>query len=265
MYKVLLVEDETVIRHGLRELIGQSTSQFEVTGEAANGMEALEYLKCDIPDLMFTDIRMREMDGLTLVSKVKEMYPDLPVIIISGYGEFDYARKAIEFGVFKYLLKPIERLELVTTLDKIKQSLDHRHGISPSPSLSVKPNESNVGGDTRKLIRDVKEFVKLHTDSDLRLQTVAATVHLNATYLSQLFKTETGMNYSEYVSDTRMERAKWLLANTRLKIYDVARLSGHQSPKHFMLVFKQQVGLTAGDYRDQYGQAGSEDRVKDDV
>jgi transcriptional regulator GlxA family with amidase domain len=50
-----------------------------------------------------------------------------------------------------------------------------------------------------------------------------------------------------------MDRAKWLLANTRLKIYDVARLSGHQSPKHFMLAFKQQVGLTAGDYRDQHG------------
>ena len=105
----------------------------------------------------------------------------------------------------------------------------------------------------------MKEFVKLHTDGDLRLQTVAARVHLNATYLSQLFKSETGTNYSEYVSEARMERAKWLLANTRLKIYDVARLSGHQSPKHFMLVFKQQTGVTAGDYRDRYGQAAADD------
>lgn len=262
MYKVLLVEDETVIRQGLRELIGQSTSQFEVTGEAANGVEALDYLKCEIPDLMITDIRMREMDGLTMVSKVKEMYPNLPVVIISGYGEFDYARKAIEYGVSNYLLKPIERLELVSTLDKIKLSLDQRHGIATSPPQGAKTNDSTVSGDARKIIRDVKEFVKLHADGDLRLQTVAARVHLNATYLSQLFKTETGMNYSEYVSDTRMERAKWLLANTRLKIYDVARLSGHQSPKHFMLVFKQQVGLTAGDYRDQYGQAASDETVQ---
>ncbi|QMV43626.1 response regulator transcription factor [Cohnella cholangitidis] len=259
MYKVLLVEDETVIRQGLRELIGQSTSQFGVTGEAANGMEALEYLKCEIPDLMITDIRMREMDGLTLASKVKEMYPDLPVVIISGYGEFEYARKAIEFGVSNYLLKPIERLELVSTLDKIKLSLDQRHGIAASPPSGAKLNEPNASGDARKIIRDVKEFVKLHTDGDLRLQTVAARVHLNATYLSQLFKAETGTNYSEYVSEARMERAKWLLANTRLKIYDVARLSGHQSPKHFMLVFKQQVGLTAGDYRDQYGQSVPEE------
>jgi len=243
MYKVLLVEDETVIRQGLRDLIGQSTGRFQVTGEAANGVEALAYLKCDIPDLLITDIRMREMDGLTMVSKVKEMYPDLPVVILSGFGEFDYARKAIEYGVTHYLLKPIERLELVAALDKIKTTLDQRRGIPAVVSQDGNAPQSNAGGDARKIIRDVKEFVRLHPDGDLRLQTVASRVHLNATYLSQLFKSET----------------EWLLAHTRLKIYDVARLSGHQSPKHFMLVFKQQTGVTAGDYRDRYGQAAPEE------
>jgi len=257
MYKVLLVEDEKVIRQGLRELIGKSTGHFEVTGEAANGVEALEYLKCELPDLLITDIRMREMDGLTMVARVREIYPSLPVVIISGYGEFEYAKKAIAYGVCNYMLKPIERLELVATLDKIKLALDRERGISAAPAAGGATEEAHTGGDARKLIRDVKEFVKLHIDGDLRLQTVAGKVHLNATYLSQLFKAETGVNYSEYVSDARMERAKWLLAHTRLKIYDVARLSGHQSPKHFMLVFKQQTGWTAGEYRDRYGQQSS--------
>lgn len=254
MYKILLVEDETVIRHGLGELIRQSTSQFKVTGEAANGVEALEYLSRDIPDLMITDIQMREMDGLTLVSKVKEIYPGLPVVIISGYGEFEYARKAIKYKVSNYLLKPIERLELASILETIRLQLDQKYGISKAPLSGMNESEMKDSGDTRKIIRDVKEYVKLHLDGDLRLQTVADLVHLNSTYLSQLYKVETGINYSDYVSENRMERAKWLLAHTRLKIYDVARLSGHQSPKHFMLVFKQQVGLTAGEYRDQYGQ-----------
>jgi len=260
MYKVLLVEDETVIRQGLRELIGRSTGQFEVTGEAANGVEALEYLKCELPDLLITDIRMREMDGLTMVAQVREIYPSLPIVIISGYGEFEYAKKAIAYGVCNYLLKPIERLELVATLDKIKLALDRERGITATaPSTGQVSEAAQPGGDARKIIRDVKELVKMHIDGDLRLQTVAGKVHLNATYLSQLFKAETGMNYSEYVSDARMERAKWLLAHTQLKIYDVARLSGHQSPKHFMLVFKQQTGWTAGEYRDRYGQQGSEE------
>ncbi|MFC4599468.1 response regulator transcription factor [Cohnella hongkongensis] len=256
MYKVLLVEDETVIRQGLRELIGRSTGHFEVAAEAANGQEALTYLRSELPDLLITDIRMREMDGLTMVAQVKEMYPSLPVVIISGYGEFEYAKKAIAYGVCNYLLKPIERLELVATLDKIKLTLDRERGIAVSPPPGHAPGDSPESGDARKIIRDVKEFVKLHIDGDLRLQTVAGQVHLNATYLSQLFKAETGMNYSDYVSEARMERAKWLLAHTRLKIYDVARLSGHQSPKHFMLVFKQQVGMTAGEFRDRHGQPG---------
>lgn len=253
MYKVLLVEDEVVIRQGLRELIRESAHAFEVTGEMASGREALVYLKSEVPDLMITDIRMREMDGLTLVERVKQMYPELPVIIISGYSEFGYAQKAIQYGVLHYLLKPIERHELVSVLEKARLLLDKRFGIS-APMQSSDAAQTEDAGDARKIIRDVKEYVKLHIDGDLRLQTVASQVSLNATYLSQLFKGETGSNYSDYVSDARMERAKWLLSHTQLKIYDVARLSGHQSPKHFMLVFKQQCGMTAGEYRNQFHQ-----------
>ncbi|MGG4143070.1 response regulator [Paenibacillus algorifonticola] len=252
MYKVLLVEDETVIRQGLRELIHQSVHSFEVTGEAANGSEAIAYLKCDMPDVMITDIRMREMDGLVMMGKVKQMYPELIVIILSGYGEFVYAQKAIEYGVFKYLLKPIERHELVAAMRKAQLLLDRKYGVSTSLTAAADHEQMGSGGNNRKIIRDVREYVKQHIDGDLRLQTVASQVSLNATYLSQLFKNETGVNYSEYVLEMRIERAKWLLVHTQLKIYDVARLSGHQSPKHFMLVFKQQTGQTAGEYRDQF-------------
>ncbi len=250
MYKVVLVEDERVIRQGLRELIGQAVPQFAVTGEAASGVEALEYLKCEVPDLLITDIRMREMDGLTMVSRVREMYPELPIMIISGYGEFEYARRAIEYGVSHFLLKPIERHEFVAAVHKIQHLLDRKYGIVERQPETMDSEAS--GKEARRLIRDIKEYVKLHLDGDLRLQTVAEVVHLNATYLSQLFKSETGVNYSEYIADARMERARWLLAHTRLKIYDVARLSGHQSPKHFMLVFKQQNGMTAGEYRERF-------------
>ncbi|MCU6710660.1 response regulator [Paenibacillus sp. J5C_2022] len=252
MYKVLLVEDEKVIREGLKELIHQSTGEFAVVAEASGGEKALEYLRMELPDLLMTDIRMREMDGLTLVSKVKEIYPALPVIIISGYGEFQYAQKAINYGVREYLLKPVERLELAAALDKIKRLLDESRGVSYC-GAGGDERGAEGGEDGRKIIRDVKDYVKLHVDGDLRLQTVAGIVHLNASYLSQLFKNETGMNYSEYVSTIRLDKAKSLLSQTSLKIYDVARLSGHQSPKHFMLMFKQQEGMTATEYRDRYG------------
>lgn len=252
MYKVLLVEDETVIRQGLRELIVQASPQFEVVGEAASGAEALQVLRCEVPDVLITDIRMREMDGLTLVSLAREMYPDLLILIISGYGEFEYARRAMEHGVLNYLLKPIERHELVKCLQKMQALLYRRYGRSTLPISEFSCPAEPDYGEPRKIIRSVKQHIHQHPDGDLRLQTMAALVNLNPTYLSQLFKTETGINYSEYIAEARMERAKWLLVNTGLKIYDVARLSGYQSPKHFMLVFKQQMGCTAGEYRDGY-------------
>ncbi|MCC3371835.1 response regulator [Cohnella sp. REN36] len=258
MYKTLLVEDEVVIREGLRELIRQSTYQFRVCGEASNGKEALAFLRTEVPDLLITDIRMREMDGLTMVRKAKEMYPELPIIIISGYGEFEYAQKAIEFGVSSYLLKPIERHEFVAAMRKVQWAMDQKRGVLAPEPANAEDGDRQTGGDARKLIRDVKQIVVRQVDGDLRLQTVAEQVNLSPAYLSQLFKTETGMNYSEYVAEARMERAKWLLVHTRLKIYDVARLSGHQSPKHFMLAFKQQVGVTAGDYRDRHGRSADE-------
>ncbi|NRR23990.1 response regulator [Brevibacillus sp. MS2.2] len=247
MYKVLLVEDERMIREGLRALIEKGTSGFAVMAEAENGKDALHYLRTEMPDLIVTDIRMREVDGLALIGKIREMYEDLPIVIISGYGDFHYAQKALKYKVSDYLLKPIDRLELVSTLTKIRQVLDRKKKVREESSVDGSPREE------RQIIRKVKAFIHDHLDGDLRLQTLAESVHLNPIYLSQLFKTETGENVSDYITQVRMNRAKQLLHETSLKVYDIARLVGYQSAKHFMLVFKKEVGMTPGSYRDLEG------------
>jgi YesN/AraC family two-component response regulator len=250
MYKVLLVEDERIIREGLKTLIEKVTTGFCVVAEAEDGKEALHYLRTDMPDLIITDIRMREIDGLAMIGKIREMYEELPIVIISGYGDFQYAQKALKHKVTDYLLKPIDRIELVGTLEKIRQSLERK-----KQSVAAEQTESQK--EERYIIRKVKNYIQDHTDGDLRLQTLADFVHLNPIYLSQLFKTETGENVSDYVTRTRMKRAKQLLRETSLKIYDISRLVGYQSPKHFMIVFKKEVGMTPGGYRD--GASGEED------
>ncbi|QRG66581.1 response regulator transcription factor [Brevibacillus choshinensis] len=243
MYKVLLVEDERIIREGLKTLIEKVTTGFAVVAEAEDGKEALHYLRTEMPDLIVTDIRMREIDGLAMISKIREMYEELPIIIISGYGDFQYAQKALKHKVSDYLLKPIDRIELVGTLERIRQSLERKKWGAEAEEQSPK--------EERQIIRKVKAFIQDHTDGDLRLQTLADFVHLNPIYLSQLFKAQTGENVSDYVTRMRMKRAKQLLRETSLKIYDISRLVGYQSPKHFMIVFKKEVGMTPGGYRDQ--------------
>ncbi|TVY07479.1 response regulator transcription factor [Paenibacillus cremeus] len=255
MYKLLIAEDEEVIRDGLKHLIGQISHGFTVAWEAAHGQEALRYLEKELPDAVITDIRMREMDGLTLTGKIRERYPDMPIVIISGYSEFEYARQALKYGVTDYLLKPVDRKALVAALDKVESQLAGQRGIKMRQPETGNAAEQREEGraEIGRLVRKVKEYVAARPDGDLRLQVLAEHVHLHPSYLSQLFKAETGLNFSDFVMEVRLERARHLLRTTSLKIYDIARLSGYQSPKHFMLVFKQQTGLTPGMYREQFG------------
>src|SRR3712207_3645012 len=118
MYKVLVVEDEAVIRGGLKKMIEEVVGGFLVAAQASKGKIALEQLAVWLPDLLVTDIRMSEMNGLDLIKRVREQYPDLPILIISGYNDFEYAKQALRYGVAEYLLKPIDRLELAQFLDK---------------------------------------------------------------------------------------------------------------------------------------------------
>lgn len=119
MYRVMIVDDEFFIRKSFRNRINWASYQMEVVGEAANGEQAWELIPTLRPDLMFVDIRMPVLDGFDLATLLRDEYPDIIVIIISAYNDFQYARKAIENGVFDYLLKPLDEEELDKTLHRL--------------------------------------------------------------------------------------------------------------------------------------------------
>ncbi|GGF73630.1 DNA-binding response regulator [Paenibacillus albidus] len=251
MIRIMIVEDEEVIRKGILDLISRGAPDFRVVKEAHHGREALEYLNHNVVDAIITDIRMREMDGLQMVEKLRSQYETLPVIIVSGYGDFGYAQKALQQGVTDYLLKPVDRKAFMTSLNKIRLALHPGEEQTDAPSAG-NTTETGTPNDSegRRLIHKLKAYIQAHPGEDLRLQTLSERVHLNSSYLSQLFKQTEGINLSDYIAEMRIREACRLLRTTGLKIYDVARLSGYQSPKHFMLVFKQHTGLTPSSYRD---------------
>lgn len=253
MYSLLLVEDEDTIREGLRLLIRQVSGEFEVRWAASHGKEAMLILESELPDAVISDVRMREMDGLTLTANIKKRYPGLPIVIVSGHSDFEYAHQALQMGVVDYLLKPVRRTALIQALDRVKQALK-RTGSSEERGGSTAPIVGeDEPSDNHRIIGKVKSYIRNYPDGDLSLQSLADIVHLNPAYLSQLFKSVTQSTLSDYVTEVRMDKARHLLANTGLKVYDVARLSGYQSPKHFMLVFKAHAGCTPTDFRSQRG------------
>ena len=124
MYKVFLVEDESIIREGLRDNIPWEQYGFTFAGEAGDGEIALPLIRKERPDVLITDIRMPFMDGLSLCRVVKSEMPDIRIVILSGYDDFEYARNAIEVGVEKYLTKPVTRRAMTQALQELSGKLD---------------------------------------------------------------------------------------------------------------------------------------------
>ena len=124
MLKVFLVEDESTIRETLRDTVPWESIGYTFAGEAADGEMALPRITDSRPDVLITDIRMPFMDGLSLSKLVLEEFPDIKIIILSGYDDFEYARQAIEIGVEQYLLKPVTKASLVKVLREIKDKIE---------------------------------------------------------------------------------------------------------------------------------------------
>ena len=114
--KIFLVEDEIVIRNGIKNSIEWEKEGYEFVGEASDGELAYPMIVKERPDILITDIKMPFMDGLELSRLVRKELPELKILILSGYDEFDYAKEAISLGVTEYLLKPVSSAKLLETL-----------------------------------------------------------------------------------------------------------------------------------------------------
>jgi two-component system, response regulator YesN len=228
--EILMVEDEAIIRKGLKVLLEEVIGGFHVN-EAKSGEEGVSLFHQRIPHLIITDIRMGGMDGLTFVSKVRQVSKDVPVIILSGHSDFEYARTAMRYGVTDYLLKPINRIELSETISRLFKA------------------DSEEKIDTSKQFQKILQYIDDQLSHEITLKHIAEYVYLNPQYVGQLFKSELNKTFTEYITEERLKRAKQLLISTNLKVYEVAQLSGYKSPKHFMTVFKQETGMTPVHYR----------------
>ncbi|MEC0226535.1 response regulator [Paenibacillus alba] len=152
-YRVVVVEDEHKIRRNVVQKIEDSGLPFEVVGTASNGLEALTIIHSLQPDVVFTDIRMPKMDGLALIKQLRNDNPEIHIVILSGYSEFDYAKSAMKLGVRDYLLKPLKLETLVDSLSNIRTSLEMNDSITvrniltsdisgyPSETITIRDEE----------------------------------------------------------------------------------------------------------------------------
>lgn len=148
MYKVLIADDESIIRKGLCTIIDWNSLGFEIIGEAGNGKEALNIITDKNPDLVMIDIRMPKVHGLEAIKQARENGYNGKIIVLSGYSDFSYAQEAIEYGIVSYLTKPVDNDELVAAVTKAKEQLD------ASAKTSVK-KEAYISKAKESLLRDL--------------------------------------------------------------------------------------------------------------
>lgn len=230
MKTLIVVEDEFRIRDGLSRLIQRLDMGVKVIGEAENGLEGLKMIQDMQPDIVITDIRMPKIEGLEMIRKAKEMNINCIFIILSGYAEFRYAQTAISYGVTDYLLKPI-------TISDVKKLLK-----------KLNPQEESVAEcieDYSNLVNLIMNSVKRDYATHISLSVYAEEYKVTPQYISMLFTKETGITFSSYVRKIRMEKAKELLLETDMKIYEVALAVGYPEQKYFSKVFKEYTGVSA--------------------
>jgi len=178
MLKILLVDDEPLVRNALKKLIDSQNLATQIVGEAANGKQALEMAKELKPNVIFLDIRMPQMDGLVSAQEIKRFLPDCSFVILSAYDEFEYARKAIDVGVYRFLLKPVEPDQIRHVLEellKIKSSEGHSQRTS-NRSLVLQAEKKGIARYLtdyilgKKVIDTADKFQMLISEPDYPVQ-----------------------------------------------------------------------------------------------
>ena len=183
MLKTFLVEDEVVIREMIKKMIPWEQYGFELAGEAADGEMALPLILKKKPDLLITDIKMPFMDGLTLCKLVKKELPDIRIVILSGYDDFNYAKQAISIGVEDYLLKPITKNAFIERLEEIHNRYEHektQREYYEKFRLEMQEYEKNASRDFfETLVRADSDLAELYRRADkLNLDIVAEAYNI---------------------------------------------------------------------------------------
>lgn len=237
--RVLLVDDEIMIREGFKRLFDWEAHDCLIVGEAADGMEALAQIDNLQPDIVIMDINIPIMNGLKVIQLSRIKHPNTAFVIVSGYDDFSYCREALRLQITDYILKPVNYEEFGTCIDNLKISLfEQRVSAEDSPE---KQEERTISGITR--------YLQEHLAEEMSLSVLAEEFHLNPQYISQLFKNEIGVNFLSYLTNIRMEKAKKLLLSTSLSVAEVAEQSGYGDYRVFTKVFKKNEGITPSQYR----------------
>jgi len=259
MWKVILVEDEIFVRESVREIIDWNSMGFEVVGEAGNGIEALQLIKHEKPDLVIADIIMPQMDGVELLRKSREEGLTAKFVMLTCMSEFEYMRKAMEYGASNYILKlSMNVKDLRETLGKIGAELDkeamlrgmvRKERADNTLTVAKEPVQPPALEFTHPEVNKIIAYINENYDQDLSVKLLSQYVVMGENYVSALFKKKTGQTLIHYLHQVRVDKAIWYLKNTKLSISEIGQKVGFANDNYFIKIFKRLTKQTPSQYR----------------
>jgi len=254
MLKVVIVEDEDMIRQGLRYTFDWLALDCCVVGDAADGAAGIEMIRRTQPDIVMTDIRMPGMSGLDMIERASE-YCHFFSIILTGYSEFEEAKRAIELNVFDYLLKPIDEDALKNSILKLKHHVEQTasmiQDIRSRSMPAVREPEYFLqldAGQMNYYVMEAIRYIRNHYNEQVNIRKVAEQFQVSESYLSRKFKDTTSYTFTEFRNMYRVQKAVELLKEGRLRVGEISAQVGFGEYKHFHEVFKKYMGVAPTEY-----------------
>ena len=240
--KIMIVDDEPKIRRGMKTLLEEQDG-FEVIGIYDNAMSSLSDMAEKQLNVLITDIKMPEYSGLDLIEKIREKDKNLYIIILSGYGSFKYAQRAIRSGVYRYLTKPTNPRELISVLREIELKIE---GVNRTVSKSEENESVEVGN---LLIRKALDYIELHYAEKIGLKTLSDALYISPNYFSDLFRRHMKVKFSDFLIEYRLKKACILLKKPEYKVSEISEMVGFRDSTYFSTVFKKTYNLTPLEYK----------------
>lgn len=254
MYKVLVVEDETLIRKGLIFSIKWAELNCNVIAEASDGQEGVDKIRIHKPDIVITDINMPILTGIQMIKETMEEVA-FRAIIITGYDEFDYAKQAIKYGVSEYLLKPVEHEELTQAIHRAIREIEMQKAYQTellhrenSVKGAVISNEQLQTTSKSVVVARMIETIKEKYMNKIVMSDLAEELECSTTMMNNKFKLETGTTFNDFLNRYRIVKAIELIKEKKYPLYKIAETTGFKNYKYFNLVFNKYIGCSATDF-----------------
>ena len=251
--RLIIADDEKIIRDGLTSSVDYTKLGFSVDAVFEDGSQIIEYLKDNDADVVFTDVVMNNISGIEVAEWINAFRPHITVVLLTGYSDFEIARRAVECHVVKHIiLKPTSLSEIKHVFSGIYGEYLMNHD-SEDASIGVimdkKETDDTFDLSEDKLAMRIIEWLKVHYFENISISDAARYVHLSPGYLNRYLKRHTKRNYSDLLKEIRLRASKKLLKETTLSVKIIAKQTGYPDASYFAHIFQESTGMTPTEFR----------------